>query len=539
MPTVTRITSAGTLMVNGSFDEITTSSIRVSTNTVFASELDEVTGMGFLPNMLTYFDAGKIESYNFNYDRQRLVDLSTSSRIVMQNTATWVSTFTGGLSYPVIPGTVSGTEPWIQLQDSVLNNRSSGTISAWIQYTAFSRSGDYHDNFGQALVSRQRDGVGTWAHLSVSGFVNSGGGPVLGTTGKIYWHPRNGIAPANSTANLAYNTVYHVAVTFNASECRFYINGVLDSTTAGDYSIPSSQEATFGTAIAVWRYGGEYYMPWSGYIYSMKFYNAALNPGQVAENYNADAAKFSLTPIQTAPVQRQNSTGRLAVSGMFDEFTGAPVVDSSLVLWLDASQPASYPGSGTTWTDLTVNGRNGTLTNGPTYSSANGGSIVFDGTDDYVQCTGSLTVTEATFVTWIRRNGNQSQYDGILFSRGTNVTGMNFQVSNQLGYHWNGTGNTFGWQSGLTIPDLTWCMVAVSVTSTAATAYLCQTSGITTATNTVSHTSSVIDDIKIAQDEFNNRCFTGNIAVAQLYNRALTADEITTNFNALRGRYGI
>jgi hypothetical protein len=217
----------------------------------------------------------------------------------------------------------------------------------------------------------------------------------------------------------------------------------------------------------------------------------------------------------------------------------APVVTTGLQLYLDAGNASSYPGSGTTWTDLTVNGRNGTLTNGPTYSATNGGSIVFDGTNDFVQCTGSLTVTAATFVTWIRRNGNQSQYDGILFSRGTNTTGTNFQVSNQLGYHWNDAGNTYNWQSGLTIPNATWCMVAVSVTNTAATAYLCQSSGITTATNTVNHSSSVLNDIKLAQDDAGSRFYNGNIAIAQLYNIALSAEQISTNFAADRGRFGV
>ena len=215
------------------------------------------------------------------------------------------------------------------------------------------------------------------------------------------------------------------------------------------------------------------------------------------------------------------------------------VESSALQLYLDAGNASSYPGSGTTWTDLTVNGRNGTLTNGPTYSSADGGSIVFDGSNDYVQCTGSLTVTAATFVTWIRRNGNQGQYDGILFSRGTNVTGMNLQVSNQIAYTWNDAVNTYSWQSGLIVPDATWCMIAVSVTSTAATAYLCQASGITTATNTVSHTSSVINDIKIAWDDAAARYFTGNIAIAQLYNIALSADQVSQNFAADRGRFGV
>ena len=219
--------------------------------------------------------------------------------------------------------------------------------------------------------------------------------------------------------------------------------------------------------------------------------------------------------------------------------SASSIVTSGLQLYLDAGQAASYPGTGTAWTDLSGNGRDGTLTNGPTYSSADGGSIVFDGTNDYVQCSGSLTVTAATFVTWIRRNGTQGQYDGILFSRGTNTTGMNFQVSNQLGYHWNDAGNTYNWQSGLTIPDATWCMIAVSVTSTAAIAYLCQTSGTTTATNTVNHGSSLLNDIKIAQDDAGSRFFNGNIAVAQLYNVALSASEVSQNFQADRARFGV
>jgi hypothetical protein len=215
------------------------------------------------------------------------------------------------------------------------------------------------------------------------------------------------------------------------------------------------------------------------------------------------------------------------------------VVTTGLQLYLDAGNASSYPGSGTAWTDLSGNSRDGTLTNGPTYSATNGGSIVFDGSNDYVQCTGSLTVTAATFVTWIKRNGSQGTYDGILFSRGTNTTGMNFFSSNQLGYHWNDSSSTYNWSSGLTIPDATWCMIAVSVTSTSATAYLCQTGGTTTATNTVNHSSSVLNDIKIAVDDAAARYFNGNIAIAQLYNIALSADQVSQNFAADRARFGV
>ena len=219
---------------------------------------------------------------------------------------------------------------------------------------------------------------------------------------------------------------------------------------------------------------------------------------------------------------------------------GSPPVTAGLVLNLDAGNAASYPGSGTAWTDLSGNGRNGTLTGGPTYSSADGGSIVFDGTNDFVQCSGSLTATAATFVIWMRRNGPQDDFDGIIYSRSANATGLSFfGTTNKISYTWNNAVNTYTWDSGLTVPDLTWCMVAVSVTSTAATAYLCQSSGITSATNTVSHTSTVLDDVKLAQDDQGARFFNGRISVAMIYDRALSADEITQNFNALRGRYGL
>ena len=66
---------------------------------------------------------------------------------------------------------------------------------------------------------------------------------------------------------------------------------------------------------------------------------------------------------------RLTSTGNLLVNGTIDEFTGAPVIDANVVLWLDAGQTASYSGSGTTWTDLSTTGLNGTLTNSPSFST--------------------------------------------------------------------------------------------------------------------------------------------------------------------------
>ena len=223
------------------------------------------------------------------------------------------------------------------------------------------------------------------------------------------------------------------------------------------------------------------------------------------------------------------------------KFNGPKIVTDGLVLCLDAANRKSYPGSGTAWTDLSGQGNNGTLTNGPTFDANNAGSIVFDGTNDSVRCAGSITVTEATFIVWLRRNGNQGTYDVIILARPVGGgSGMNFRSSAMIGYHWNNAANTWGWTNSLLTPDLTWCMCAISVSSSSATAYLCQSTGITSATNVVSHSSTTLSDIRLGEDSgFDSRYFNGNIAQASIYNRALSASEIQQNFNATRYRFGI
>jgi len=217
------------------------------------------------------------------------------------------------------------------------------------------------------------------------------------------------------------------------------------------------------------------------------------------------------------------------------------IVRSGLVVHLDAANPKSYPGSGTTWNDLSGNSDNSTLTNSPTYDSTNKGSFVFNGTNYAVQTTSKSTaVTEATFTAWMKRNGSQSEYAGIVFCRGVIATGFNFySTNNTLGYHWNNGGPTYTYNSGLLVPDGAWCMVAVTITSTAATFYLCQNSGITTATNITAHASTTLNLYRIGSDSGAVRLFNGNMSSASIYNRALTALDINQNFEATRGRYGV
>ena len=496
--------------------------ISMNTNTVFASVFDEFTGAPVVDSSLKlWLDAGQTTSYSGS--GTTWTDLSGSG-----NNGTLVN----GVTFDAIDGggcfSLDGSNDHISCGTTGVA-ASTVTIEIWVKKKGDNGHFFVIDNFDQPELRFQFISTGLEIRFYDNGAY---------FTDTVY----------NPSGGFDTNRWYHIVATLENGSQKYYVNGSVVVSTSGTYDgspTTNAGEHTLGT----YNRPGAGYNGYANVKYAVhKIYNRALTAAEIVQNYNALQSRYelaSITATQMPVVQRQQSSGTLLVNGEFDEFTGAPIVDSSLQLWLDAGQTSSYPGSGTTWTDLSGNGRTGTLTSGPTYSATNGGSIVFDGTDDYVQCTGSLTVTAATFVAWIRRNGTQINYAGILFSRGTgsNVSGLNIGqtgTSNEIGYHWHALSSTYFFTSNLTIPNLTWCMIAVSVTSTAATLYLCQTSGITTATNTTSHPSTVLDDIKIARDEVvADRYFEGNIAAAQIYNRALTADEITTNFNALRNRYGI
>jgi hypothetical protein len=212
------------------------------------------------------------------------------------------------------------------------------------------------------------------------------------------------------------------------------------------------------------------------------------------------------------------------------------IVTSGLVIHLDAGDAASYPGSGTAWTDLSGNGNNGTLTNGPTYSAADGGQIVFDGVNDEVIISGSRTVTEATFEIWLKRTGTVNSA-GFFYNRdGSNTAGIAaYSNGTSLGYNWADDAGAWGWNSGLTVPLNGWAQCVASISGSSATLYVNQSS----ATNTLTHGSQTLSQFRLARDTIAPRFLVGSIAIARFYNRALSVSEVTQNFNANRGRYGL
>jgi hypothetical protein len=215
------------------------------------------------------------------------------------------------------------------------------------------------------------------------------------------------------------------------------------------------------------------------------------------------------------------------------KLTATPnIVTSGLALNLDAGNTASYPGSGTTWTDLSGNGNNGTLISGPTFDSANGGSIVFDGTNDYVNFSTYsqppyLTTTSFTWSIWLLYFGSSAGNGVILGSRAgatsefTKLTPTNFE------YYPNNTGNN--------IPSSVWVNITLVKNGTTLLYYQ---NNILVASNSSSQ-EKPSKPFYIASDPSSGEYFGGKISTVSVYNRALSAAEVAQNFNTLRGRYGI
>ena len=220
-------------------------------------------------------------------------------------------------------------------------------------------------------------------------------------------------------------------------------------------------------------------------------------------------------------------------------------VRDGLVLYLDAANARSYPKSGTTWFDRSGNGNNGTLTNGPTYSSDNFGSIVFDGVDDYVrlanppiQGTGSFTIISISKLTG--GTGGRLVYGGGSDSY-TGFYAHHYAFNPQAGTKWiSAWGSANSASLSVQDYDLTSYHYAASVyNGSTHTTYTDGIQGTVASKNDSNLDNPSYWAIGSAGGTVGGNFFGGNISVVMVYNRALSAAEISQNYNALRGRFGI
>ena len=236
---------------------------------------------------------------------------------------------------------------------------------------------------------------------------------------------------------------------------------------------------------------------------------------------------------------------------------GASIVRDGLVLHLDAANPKSYPGSGTTWTDLSGNSNNGTLVNSPTYNTENAGNFIFDASNDSVSIPHSSIFnfnSVFTVSSWIKVNSFSTSSIYNVVSKKSSYNNTQPGWSCQYDYRTTGV-LQFRNNDGSTLNDNT------PTSNVNNTSFLNQTSlyvnsiwvingssikfyingqqqGTGTASFTNTDTTQPIYIGKTITSSGDSALFS-NLSNISIYNRALSAEEVRQNFEALRGRYGI
>jgi hypothetical protein len=218
-------------------------------------------------------------------------------------------------------------------------------------------------------------------------------------------------------------------------------------------------------------------------------------------------------------------------------FHSPQIVKDGLVLLLDAANTKSYPGSGTTWFDRSGNGNNGTLVNGPTFDSGNGGSIVFDGVNDDIDLGNSAATQFPHTSPWT------ASLIGKIISQNTSFPGFLIKGSSGAG----GSGVLFFYTGANTLfikHNNIQPSVSISSTSPFFVSWVHNGDGSTliyvngnyiTAGPTLSLTDTT-NSLRLGRGDAY-----GNVAIYNFskYNRALTASEILQNYNAIKGRFGL
>jgi hypothetical protein len=229
------------------------------------------------------------------------------------------------------------------------------------------------------------------------------------------------------------------------------------------------------------------------------------------------------------------------------------IVTDGLVLNLDAGFTPSYPVSGTTWYDL-AGTNNGTLTNGPTFNSANGGRIQFDGANDHVTLgnQSALGFTNGIFTveawTWIPSTWTAgSQYPNLI-SKGATAGWDSNGWALFVFRDWSGAGQK-SWGCGIrnggvvqnnvsraNCPTNTWLNVVMTLSGSNITLY---ENGVQVATGVQSVNPAANATPVFIGADVNLQCFPGYVAVSRLYAKSLTSAEVVQNFNAQKSRYGL
>jgi formylglycine-generating enzyme required for sulfatase activity len=271
---------------------------------------------------------------------------------------------------------------------------------------------------------------------------------------------------------------------------------------------------------------------------------AATGSGWKGGAYDTAAVAANSSGRTQAANGNNNRVANAGGRGVRTVTTG--IITNGLVLWLDAGITPSYPGTGTTWTDLSGNRNDGILTNGPTYNSSNGGLISFNGTNQYVIFTRPNSIVTAGQITislwakWVTTGSTISSIQALIDNNHSSSPLQGFIIQDRPDLSkfltWSVNPNGNGCVSTFVVGNGSWRHIVGTNDGSTSRLYI---DGTLNASFSESMTT-VQPNISLGYWQYSpSRYLNGNIAQVTIYNRALSAAEVLQYFNAQKARFGL
>ncbi len=449
-------------------------------------------------------DAGWYDSYPAA--GSTWTDLSTSSyNATLYNNPTFGSTDGGYIDF-------DGSDDYGSLGNISALSFTGGvfTAEAWVYIPSTWTSGSQYPNLISKGASAGWDNAG-WSLFVFRDWPNSG---------NYSWGcgiRQGGTALITPNYNVPSNTFLHIVATADGSNVRLYQNGVLVNT--------SSQTVVPETNIRDVLIGRDWQSEFfPGNLALTRLYNKALSATEIQQNYNAQKTRFGLT--------------------------SSPVITTNLNVYLDASNTASYPGSGNNWYDISGVNNSAELLNGPSFSTDGGGCINFDGTDDRARIPQNTDLYGNTFTWefWVKFDAFPNTYSGMVWAEGSTGGGSGLQylltIQNNSGtrffhYRVHNTGN--GWTdtntSTIDFTPTNWTHIVWTFDNGTTKIY---TQGALFHTNADRgpYNGGTDSPVFIAgrNDSFGSA--DGKFAMVNHYTTALNGTQVTSNYNSTKSKFG-
>ena len=220
--------------------------------------------------------------------------------------------------------------------------------------------------------------------------------------------------------------------------------------------------------------------------------------------------------------------------------SGGPYIvrDSSLVLELDAADKNSYPGSGTTWYDISGNGKHGTFNNGPMFSSDNGGCIVFDATDDNVSISNPLDQSNLSQVwsvlAWVNVSVNSEGPAYLMSGLNSGLSVSFFDIAPLL--YLNGGANDYYTYGFGNIEGTGWHHLAYRFRNSDGYRTIWKDGVVNGNANGPNNTSTPSGQ---SSTFLIGNQMGGRIGAIQIYNVLLSDSQVIQNYNEQKSRFGL